>query len=294
MDICRNLPENAKVECHATEKGTFIVRSGNSRFTLLTLPSDDFPKVEPSSGSLELTLPEKDLLFLIQRTAFAMAQQDVRYYLNGMLFEAKDGNIKTVATNGHRLAMNTVAVPAVDQAGVKIIIPRKGILELIRLLSAEEHTVKILINANHIHVHGSNFTFTSKLIDGNFPDYNRVIPNNCDKSIIIDKNHLKQSITRATILSHEKVRGVCFQLRQNLLRLFANNPEQEEAEEDIRIDYLQEDLDIGFNATYLLDVLNTIESSKVKFSFSNPNNSTLIEEEPNDSGSLFVVMPMCL
>lgn len=293
MDICRSLPEDSELEL-IQEKEKVIVRSGRSRFSLSTLPASDFPLVREADGTVEFTIGQKDLRYLTQRTYFAMAQQDVRYYLNGMLLELADGIVRTVATDGHRLSLNTVAAPVVNNSFIQVILPRKGVTELMRLLEDADSEVSVQVGSNHVRIAGSNFTFISKLIDGRFPEYEKVLPKGGDKSIAVDRELLKQALTRASILSNEKFRGIRLQLRSGLLRVFANNPEHEEAEEEISIDYGHEDLEIGFNVTYLLDILNTIQSPKVKMTFSDAKSSILIEEHEGDSDSLFVVMPMML
>lgn len=293
MDICRSLPEGSQIEL-TQDKEKIILRSGRSRFTLTTLPAADFPLLRENDGSAQFTIGQKDLRYLTQRTYFAMAQQDVRYYLNGMLLEINDGTIRTVATDGHRLSLNAVAAPVINNAFVQVILPRKGVIELMRLLEEADSEVAVQVSNNHVRIIGADFTFISKLIDGRFPDYEKVLPKGGDKTITVDRDVLKNALTRASILSNEKFRGIRLQLRSGLLRVFANNPEHEEAEEEISLDYNQEDLEIGFNVTYLLDILNTMNTPEVKLTFSDAKSSILVEEHGVDSNSLFVVMPMML
>lgn len=297
MDICRSLPDQSMIEI-TQEKDRIIVRSGRSRFSLATLPVADFPSVKVSEGAAEFTVNQKYLRYLTLRTHFAMAQQDVRYYLNGMLLEVHDGSVRAVATDGHRLALNSVTVPAINSEFAQVIMPRKGVLELMRLLEDTENDVSVQISSNHIRVNGADFTFISKLVDGRFPDYEKVLPRGGNKTIILDREVFKQALTRASILSSEKFRGVRLQLRSGLLRIMANNPEQEEAEEEISIAYTQEDLEIGFNVTYILDILATMETPMVKLTFSDANSSALLEEHDESGGKvgkgLFVIMPMRL
>ena len=293
MDICKSLPDQSKIQI-SHEKERVIIRSGRSRFTLSTLAASDFPTIQETSGAAEFTLEQKNLRYLTQRTHFAMAQQDVRYYLNGMLLEVHKGIIRAVATDGHRLALNSVPAPVVDNAFVQVILPRKGVIELMRLLEDVESEISAQISSNHLRIIGLDFTFTSKLIDGRFPDYDKVLPKNGNKIIVVDRELLKQALTRVSILSNEKFRGVRLQLRSGLLRILANNPDQEEAEEEISVDYKQDNLEIGFNVSYLIDILNTISSPSVKMTFSDPNSSILVEEYGSESHSLFVVMPMRL
>lgn len=293
MDICRALPEQSVIEL-SQEKDRIIVRSGRSRFSLATMPAADFPTVKVAAGAAEFPVNQKYLRYLTSRTHFAMAQQDVRYYLNGMLLEVHDGAVRAVATDGHRLALNSVSIPAISSEFAQVILPRKGVMELMRLLEDVENDVSVQISSNHIRVNGPEFTFISKLVDGRFPDYEKVLPKGGNKTIILDREIFKQALTRASILSSEKFRGVRLQLRSGLLRVLANNPEQEEAEEEISIDYHHEDLEIGFNVTYLLDILNTIETPAIKMTFSDANSSILIEEHEGTGKGLFVVMPMRL
>lgn len=295
MDICKSLPDQSRIQL-SLEEGRVVIRSGRSRFTLATLSAADFPTILETSGSAEFSLGQKDLRYLTQRTHFAMAQQDVRYYLNGMLLELNKGIVRAVATDGHRLALNSVSAPVMDNAFVQVILPRKGVIELMRLLEDVESEISVQISNNHLRVTSPDFTFTSKLIDGRFPDYDKVLPKNGNKIIIVDRELLKQALTRVSILSNEKFRGVRLQLCSGLLRIVANNPDQEEAEEEISLDYQHDDMEIAFNVSYLIDILNIINSPAVKMTFSNPNSSILVEEygSASPSHSLFVVMPMRL
>ena len=293
MDICRSLPEHASIDL-SHEKEKVILRSGGSRFSLSTLPAADFPLIEENEGTAEFTIEPKNLRFLTQRTYFAMAQQDVRYYLNGMLLEVNDGNVKTVATDGHRLALNTINASVLNSTFLQVILPRKGVLELMRLLPESEGEVSVHVNNNHLRVMGSDFTFTSKLVDGRFPDYEKVLPKSGNKEILVDREILKQALLRASILSNEKFRGIRLQLQAGLMRVLANNPEHEEAEEQIPLNYTQENMEIAFNVTYLLDVLNTIDTLMVKMTFSDANSSILVQEHEGSNNSLFVVMPLML
>ena len=293
MDICKALPEDAPIELYQNNEKVTL-RSGRSRFTLSTLPADDFPSVEDQTGDITFGLSQKDFRYLLNRTAFAMAQQDVRYYLNGLLLEVNDKNLRAVATDGHRLAMNIIDTDIATDHRVQIIIPRKGITELMRLLEDVDATVQIAINKNHLKVVGPHFTFTSKLIDGRFPDYSRVIPMKSTKSIIVDCDTLSHALQRTAILCNEKFRGVRFELRKDLLKILANNPEQEAAEEELNVEYKGEDLDIGFNVNYLLDLLNVVKSGAVKLNFTTSDASMLIEEASSSENSKFVIMPMRL
>lgn len=292
VDICKSLPDSCDIE-FSLEDQRVIIRSGRSRFTLSTLSASDFPNVEQSPGSEELTVKQGDLKRLIDRTSFAMAQQDVRYYLNGMLWEVKPGQLRLVATDGHRLAVCTLNTEISVNDKMQVILPRKGVIELSRLLLNENDDVSITIGANHMRATTPEFTFTSKLVDGKFPDYERVLPKSSTKTVFGEREALRQAFSRAAILSNEKYRGVRLILTDENLQIMANNPEQEEAEEAVTVDYRGESLEIGFNVSYLLDVLGVLSGSNIKISLSDANSSALLEES-EESDSMYVVMPMRL
>ncbi len=292
VDICRSLPEGSSIE-FIQEDQRILVKSGRSRFTLSTLPASDFPNVEDSPGNLRFSCAQQEVKRLIERTAFAMAQQDVRYYLNGMLWEVRQNTLRVVATDGHRMAMCTRAI-AVDTSDViQAILPRKGVLELSRLLEDTTAQIEITLGGNHIRVTSVEYTFTSKLVDGKFPEYERVLPRGGNKTVIGSRMELKQAFGRTAILSNEKYRGVRLLLSDGLLTIVANNPEQEEAEEQVAVDYSGDSLEVGFNVSYLQDVTNVIENDNIKITLSDANSSALLEE-PDNSDSLYVVMPMRL
>lgn len=294
VDICKSLPEGCDIS-FAVKDGKATVKSGRSRFTLSTLPAREFPNVEDSIGTHQLTIKQGQLKRLIDRTGFAMAQQDVRYYLNGMLWELEKQQLRVVATDGHRLAMCTLAdkISINGEGGSQVILPRKGVLELARLLLDDEADIAIVIGSNHIRAMTDEFTFTSKLVDGKFPDYKRVLPRSPDKIVLGSRLELRQAFTRTAILSNEKYRGVRLKLADNTLDILANNPEQEEAEETVPVEYAGEALELGFNVSYLLDVLGVLSGEQVKLSLADPNSSALLEES-EDGDSLYVVMPMRL
>jgi DNA polymerase-3 subunit beta len=292
VDICKSLPEGCDIE-FGVKEGKAVVRSGRSRFSLSTLEARDFPNVEDSIGTHKISLLQGQLRRLIERTSFAMAQQDVRYYLNGMLWELKPDLLRVVATDGHRLAMCTLASEFSVEDTKQVILPRKGVLELARLLQEDAAEVALVIGNNHIRATTNDFTFTSKLVDGKFPDYDRVLPKNTDKSVIGSRNELRQAFARTAILSNEKYHGVRLMLSDGNLQIIANNPEQEEAEEVVSVEYQGDAVEIGFNVSYLLDVLAVLSGEKVRLSLSDPNSSALLEES-EDGDSLYVVMPMRL
>lgn len=292
LDIVRSIGEGAIIEFSCQDQKA-TVKSGRSRFTLSTLPASEFPAIELGQDDLAFTCDQGDIKRLIERTSFAMAQQDVRYYLNGMLWELRTQQIRTVATDGHRLAMCTRPIN-IEIDGVKqAIVPRKGVIELGRLLSAPDSPVEVIIGNNHVRAVTDAFIFTSKLVDGKFPDYERVLPRNGDKVVLGEREELRQAFTRTSILSNEKYRGVRFVVTEGVLTITANNPEQEEAEEQVAVEYDGTPLEVGFNVSYLLDVANVIESDQLKLTMADSNSSALIEE-PDSSDSMYVVMPMRL
>jgi len=291
MDICRSLPDEAILQISSRDEGV-VLSSNKSRFSLSSLPASEFPSVEDSPGQREFTLPGPALKQLIDSTAFAMAHQDVRYYLNGMLLEVSDGQLRTVATDGHRLAMSTRDFSISSPEKLNVIIPRKAVIELSRMLS-ESEAVSILIGANHIRILGPDYRFTSKLVDGSYPDYERVLPRGGTNVVLANRDLLRQAFVRTAILSNEKYRGVRLLLESGILKMVANNPEQEQAEEEVVVDYSGDDLEIGFNVSYLLDVLNVLKGNSVRMVLSDANSSALLEDPDNDI-SVYVIMPMRL
>lgn len=294
VDICKSLPDGVDIY-FSVEEGRVTVKAGRSRFTLSTLPAVEFPTVEVGEGEIDLELSQSLVRQMIERTGFAMAQQDVRYYLNGMYLEMKAGRLRFVATDGHRLALCTAPgeLSVEDKA---VIVPRKGILELARLLDGDG-SVTLVVGSNHIRAVTDQFTFTSKLVDGKFPEYERVLPKSPDKAVSGDRTELRQAFTRTAILSNEKYRGVRLSLSEGALEITANNPEQEQAEESVPVDYSGDTLEVGFNVSYLLDVMGVLSGSRVRMSLSDSASSALIEEGEAISGeaeALYVVMPMRL
>ncbi len=295
IDICKSLPDGSNIE-FSLESGKALVNAGRSRFTLSTLPAVDFPTVDSGAGSTQLELSQNLTKDLIDSTAFAMAQQDVRYYLNGIYFEILAGRLRLVATDGHRLALAT-APDEVDAADLGVIIPRKGVLELARLLGGDD-VLRLSVGGTFLRAENQQFTFTSKLVDGKFPDYERVIPKSPDKAIVGDRSELRQAFARASILSNEKYRGVRLKVGEDSLEIVANNPEQEQAEESVAVQYTGTDLEIGFNVSYLLDVLSVLPEGSARLSLSDETSSALLETVETISDqqpeALYVVMPMRL
>ncbi len=290
-EICRSLAEFHPVEIEL-EGEKLHIQSGKSSFILATLPAEQFPNTEDHEVDFSIHLPQKVLKTVLESTTFAMAQQDVRYYLNGMLFEIKPERLRLVATDGHRLAMADIDVASSLKEEAQVIVPRKGIIELGRLLN-EEGEVQLEFSKSHIRSVIGCYTFSSKLIEGKYPDYNRVIPRGGDKIIIADRLALKDVLVRASILSHENIRGIQLNVTAGQLEAVANNPEHEQAEDYLEIDYHGEPLQVGFNVSYLIDVMNGIQEEKVKITCSNPSRSALIEPVDGDD-IVYVVMPMRL
>ncbi len=291
LDICRALPDSAEIT-FTLEAERALVRSGRSRFTLATLPAMDFPNIEDWQSDIELSLSQAELKALIDKTQFSMANQDVRYFLNGMLFEFDGNTVRSVATDGHRMAVAKTEVNA-NFSQQQVIVPRKGVLELAKLLDQPDQPVTLQIGSANIRAQVNAFTFTSKLVDGRFPDYRRVLPSNTDKTLEADCELLRQLFMRVAILSNEKFRGVRANFVGDEMRVTANNPEQEEAEEVLDVTYQGDDLEIGFNVSYVLDVLNTLRCDSVRFSMSDANASALIKNVADDS-AMYVVMPIRL
>ncbi len=292
VDICRSLPEGADIELTLQDE-KMVVKSGRSRFTLATLPANDFPSTEQGEADIQFSCSQFLIKRLIDRTAFAMAQQDVRYYLNGMLWEVESNTLRCVATDGHRLAICTRELDINVAEKTQTILPRKGVIELSRLLNDHEDPVNVTLGTHHIRVETPDYTFTSKLVDGKFPDYQRVLPQGGDNIVLGNRTELKQAFARTAILSNEKYRGVRLHFTEGLLNIVANNPEQEEAEEQVVIDYQGDNIEIGFNVSYLQDVANVIDSDNIKITLSDANSSALLEE-PEEGDSVYVVMPMRL
>ena len=291
LDICRALPDGATINLTVSgEKLT--VRSGPSRFTLATLPAAEFPSVDDIKADQSVEIPQDVLTRLIEKTHFAMAQQDVRYYLNGMLLETGGKHLRAVATDGHRLSLCQAEVDGAGLSDKQLIVPRKGVIELQRLLSGEG-SVAIEFGSNHVRVQLAGIRFTSKLIDGRFPEYERVIPKDTDNELSADKGVLRGALQRTAILSNEKYRGIRLTIRDNTVVLQAHNPDQEEAEEEVEVSYGGEEIEIGFNVNYLLDAIGGIDGETVSFSVVDSNSSCLIKD-PENSDCTFVVMPMRL
>ena len=292
FDICRALPDGIKIDFK--QNGERVTMSaGRSRYTLSTLPAAEFPQVDNIDLLERVTLPEATLKELIDRTAFAMAHQDVRYSLNGTLLDLREQALRCVATDGHRLALCETGIELNAKARRQIIIPRKGVLELQRLLDAGDGTVEIEFGRNHLRVRRSDFVFTTKLIDGRFPDYEAVIPIGADKVLTVAREDLRAALQRASILSNEKYRGVKMELAPGRLHIVAHNPEQEEAVEELEVATHVDGLAVGFNVNYLLDALSALRGTEVMLCLRDGNSSCLIRDADNER-SRHVIMPLRL
>ena len=292
LDICKALPDGSTINFNIEENKVSLT-SARSRFTLSSLPARDFPGLDEIEVQQSFEVSQSQLKGLIEKTSFAMAQQDVRYYLNGILMEITALGIKLVATDGHRLALSEIALDIGASEDRQIIIPRKAVMELARLLDSDDSVVKCEMSQNHLRVETGSLVFTTKLIDGKFPEYQRVIPVDGNKIMQVERETLKQSMSRIAILSNEKYRGIRLSLSSGNLSIQANNPDQEEAEEELQVYYDEAEMEIGFNVTYLIDVLNVLGSEKVQIKLKDSNSSAIISDI-DDESSLYVVMPMRL
>jgi len=303
MDICKSLPTAALIDLQITEDQRCILKSGNSRFVLGTLPAEDYPllNTENSQGT-QVQVTQRELKRLFEKTAFAMAVQDVRFYLTGTLLEIDENQLRAVTTAGHRLALCEGLASSNATQLVQAIVPRKAVGELQRLLSIEDEQLRLLIGRELLNVtittpsrdkEQGDITvrFTTKLIDGKFPDYRRVIPRGGDKLAQIAHDVFKQSLQRVAILSNEKLRGVFLNFNPDVLQLRANNPEQDEAIEDLAIQYQNTSMEMSFNAQYLLDVLNVLDGDDVSMTMTEANQSVLVQD-PTHTDQTYVVMPM--
>lgn len=292
FEIIRALPDGSRITVSQTGD-KITVQAGRSRFTLATLPSNDFPSVDEVEATERVAIGEATLKELIERTAFAMAQQDVRYYLNGLLFDLRGDVLRTVATDGHRLALCETDLAKPSGSKRQIIVPRKGVTELQRLLESGDREIELEVGRSHVRVKRDDVTFTSKLIDGRFPDYEAVIPIGADREVKVDREALRASLQRAAILSNEKYRGIRVEVSPGNLKISAHNPEQEEAQEEIEADTTVSDLAIGFNVNYLLDALSALRDEEVIIQLRDSNSSALVRESSSEK-SRHVVMPLRL
>ena len=290
FDITRALPEKSKIDIRI-EENKIIVKAKKSRFNLQTLPPRDYPVMKKEEeGAVELKLSQKEFKGLLKQVDFAMAQQDIRYYLNGLLIEVKEKNINIVGTDGHRLSFTSLELK-LPAKPIQAIVPRKTIVELVKLLNDTDDPLEISFSKNQVNFKFNDIDLITKVIDGKFPDYSRVIPEGHNNVFNIDRVALLDSMLRASILSNDKYRGIRMAVEENNLKLVSNNSEQEQAEEELEIDYKGDKINIGFNVTYLIDVLTNIQSAQLTIAFKDSNSSCLVTI-PNNAKYKYVVMPM--
>ena len=292
FDICRALPDGCRIKLERSGERV-VLTAGRSRFTLATLPATEFPTIDSIELVERVSLPEAALKELMDRTAFAMAHQDVRYYLNGMLLDLREHALRCVATDGHRLALAEAKLDGKVSAPRQVIVPRKGVNELQGLFEGGDASIELEFARNHLRVRREGVTFTSKLIDGRFPDYEAVIPIGADKEVRVQRDDMRAALQRAAILSNEKYRGVKLEVSPNKMRIIAHNPEQEEAIEEIEARTGASDLNVGFNVNYLLDALGAIQSDEVLLCLRDGQSSCLLRK-PDSEDTRHVVMPLRL
>lgn len=293
MEICRTSPEGALLTFKEEEQDKVCIRAGRSRFSLSSLPAAQFPAVSESKQGVLLRISNKSFKQLVDNLSFAMAEQDVRYYLNGMLLEMKEEGLYGVAADGHRLALSIIKDIETDvkRAALRLIVPRKGVLELQRILEDVDEIVTLILSPQHLCVKTKSMSLTSKLLEGKFPDYERIIPQGGDKVVIGKRTLLKEAFLRAAALFSDKSRGVRLRLTPGCLNILATNAEQDEVEEDLEVDYQGEELEIGFNIKYLIDFLTVLPDEKIKFTFTNASSSARVEGV-GDNTQVYVIMPM--
>jgi DNA polymerase-3 subunit beta len=290
VDILRALPESAEVTLQQQDK-RLLVKAGKSKFVLQTLPAEDFPRLAKPAGDVaRFSLKQKEFRRLLGLVQYSMAQQDIRYYLNGLLMVVEDKSLKLIATDGHRLAYASMALDA-KLPRQEVIVPRKTVLELGKLLAENDADVRVELSATQAAFSFGSVELVSKLVDGKFPDYTRVIPVGHKNQLSIGREVLRQALMRAAILSNEKFRGVRWVLTDGSLKIVSSNTEQEEAEEMLEVAYKGDALDIGFNVNYLLDVLNNVSGSEVECRFGDAASSALLSF-PSEADFKYVVMPM--
>jgi len=290
LDICRSLPESIDIDMVSSDS-RITVKAGKSRFNLQTLPAADYPVMTKVAGSgISIKISQLEFKKLLRQVEFAMAQQDIRYYLNGLLLEVNEKKLNLVGTDGHRLSFTSTTLNQTYEKA-DVILPRKTVVELIKLLDDSEEEINIELSAGQVNFSFGDIKLISKVIDGKFPDYHRVIPTEHQNTFNVNRVAVLTAMQRASILSNEKYRGIRMVLSNNNLKLISTNTEQEEAEEELEIEYKKEAMDIGFNVTYLIDVLNNTQQENVNFSFADANSSCLITI-PEDDNYKYVVMPM--
>ncbi len=294
-EIVRKLPEGSQVECESDGDGQLTIRSGRSRFTLTCLPTDDFPVMSGGEMAHAFSLPAAEIRGLVDRTRFAISTEETRYYLNGIYLHAaeRDGApvLRAVATDGHRLASVEGPLPANAEGMPGVIVPRKTVGELRKLIEETVDEVAVELSETKIRFTFDGVTLTSKLIDGTFPDYERVIPSGNDKEMTVDCKTFAEAVDRVSAISSEKSRAIKLALSDGTLVLSASSPESGTATEEVEADYRGETIEIGFNSRYLLDITHQIEGDSARFTLADAASPTILSET-DDTSALYVLMPM--
>lgn len=293
LDICKSLTPGSILKFTAKDSRV-VVASSRSRFTLSTMPVEEFSQFSKVDEQWEIKINQKSLLKLLKSTSFAMGSQDVRYYLNGLLLELHENAVRAVSTDGHRLAFNSVSAKINTEHKAQVIVPNKAIIELIRLLDAQDTDVIIRLSMSQLCYSSPGLIFNTKLIDARFPNYECALPIGLDKKVTLKKDEFAQTISRVSILSNQKIRGVRLELQQGVMQISAANQYQEVAVEDFNIDYQGPKIDIAFNVRYLLEAVQNCSSDNIELHFKDTSTSILIKEHGIDSQVMFVLMPLCL
>ena len=293
LDICRTLPDGATLQITQTED-RLKIQSGHSRYNLQSLPAKDFPRLEEGDHWEErIKLPQAKLRDLLEKTAFSMAQQDVRYFLNGVLLELNDTELAAVATDGHRLARSHISLPTAVDNPQQVIVPRKAVHELTRFLKDTEENITLEMNPNHLRFSRPGAALTTKIIDGKFPDYRSVMTQNLTQTLAAERGELYDVLARTAVLTNEKYRGVRLELNKGSARVVAHNPDKEEARDEIAVEYGGEPIEIGFNVTYLMEALRALTENKVEIYVQDSNSGCLLQS-PGDKSTQYLIMPMRL
>jgi len=293
LDIVKALPEDADLD-FSVDTQRVTLRSGKSKFTLTTQPAEEYPNIESVKDGKRFQVPQSVLRSLFSRTSFAMAANDVRYVLMGVLLEVEHGKLRVCATDGHRMAFCDMTEHLESIPNTQVVIPRKGVMELLKLLQDSESLVEVIIGINHICVVFPEVTFTSKLIDGKFPEYKRIIPQSSPNTVTADRDELKRAIQRTAIISNEKVQGVRIQAEDGKLIIKTDNQEGENAEEEMSVSYEGSPIEIGFNVKYVLDALSSsIKTDYVEIGLTSPDNSATFKDQGSDT-CVNVIMPLRL
>ena len=291
-DLCRLMPDLAEIHFYL-DGDNLKIETESGKYNLSTLPSEDFPVFETEDTQSQINISSQNLKNLITKTSFAMGNQDWRHYLNGLYMMIDDKVITTVATDAHRLAMATSSLNEASSESTNGIVPRKSINEIGKLVGDESENVVIQLGQTSIAANVSGTTFVSKLIEGKFPDYEQVIPSGESSLLVVDRKNFSESLSRVSVLSSEKYKGVRIITKKDSLNISANNPEKEQGEENLSCEYQGEEIDIAFNVNYLQEILSTIDSEKIEINFFGSEKSCLITD-PNSENLKYVVMPLLI